>query len=184
MKYLIQTLLAYLSISVIAACTSQSPAAVIKTNENTTTVQLVVSTNEKPKPIQQFLNEDKVNSLQVEGGLPSNEKLNPFRKEEVKGTKVISKVMGWLNSSEIVDGETNWGKHGYPNILSFYLNSGQIAVVEPAYKCDIKKDDKGYGTKRCTPANGEIVFNYESKHFRLESPELYDWLQGGWMKEN
>jgi hypothetical protein len=183
MKYLIQTLLTCLSFSVISACSSQSPVA-LKTTENTEIVQLVVSTNEKPKPIQQFLNAGDVNSLQVAGGLPSNEKPNPLWKEEAKGTKVISKVMGWLNSSEIVNGETNWGKHGYPNILNFYLNSGQIAVVEPAYNCDTTKDDKGYVTKRCTTANDEIIFNYESKHIRLKSPELYDWLQGGWKNEN
>lgn len=133
----------------------------------------------------ELLRTEEVVSLQVAGGIPSShaDYPKPFLQDNSEGQKVISKLIGWLNASEVTEGQTEYGKHGYPTTLEFKLKDGKAAEVEPAYNCETKPAEDGGSFKHCEPVKGEIVLTLDNKKIRLKSPQVYDWLQGGWKED-
>jgi hypothetical protein len=131
----------------------------------------------------QLLKVEDIASLQVVGGKPGTKPSPLFQNTDKSGKTIITKIAGWINASKPISGQTEYGKHGYPNVVSLRMNEGKIITVEPAYDCVSKTNADGSGTKTCTPAKSEIVLSNDSNKIRAESPELYEWLKEGWKKE-
>lgn len=155
MKRFRTTLLAFFLITVLSACTSEM---VSKT---------------------QTIKAQDVESLQVVGGLPGTKGSPLYRQTDDKGKSIIAKIVGWINSSKPVSGQTEYGKQGYPMFVNLKMNDGKMYRIEPAYNCVSVSDN----SKTCTPVNDEIVLNQGSTKIRLASPELYEWLDNGWKQE-
>lgn len=141
-----------------------------------------------------LLNLEDVVSIQVNGGLPmlSSKQALLLNMNNPKDKDLITKVVTWLNNSRQINGQVNYGRHGYPNTMKIKLKDGEINI-EPAYNCYTKKFDNGGSQTTCVPTKGEVVFEVDKanekygglksvKRTRLKSPELYSWLQGGWKK--
>lgn len=122
-------------------------------------------------------------SLQVVGGLPGTSGSSVIPNREPRGTEIIAKVIGWIHSAKPAGGQTEYGKHGYPPVIDIKTRNGVPIAVEPAYDCVVKTEAGGSSSKTCTPADGEVVISRESARVRLEAPDLYGWLQGGWKAE-
>jgi hypothetical protein len=124
-----------------------------------------------------------VESLQVVGGLPGTVGSPLYLSTESTGKAVISKVIEWLNDSKPINGQTEYGKHGYPMVISLIMNDRKTLEVEPAYECITHTNANSSISKACTPVKGEIVLSKESNKIRLISPELYEWLEKGWQQD-
>jgi hypothetical protein len=133
-------------------------------------------------------------SVRVSGGLPSSYKQALLlNMEDPKDRVLITRVVTWLDNSKQIDGQVNYGKHGYPNGINIKLKDGE-AQIEPAFNCTITKFKNGGSQKTCVPIKGEVVFELDKlnekygglksvKRIRLKSPSLYDWIQGGWKED-
>lgn len=131
----------------------------------------------------QSLKVEDIASLQVVGGLPSTKGSPLYQNAEETGKTIITKIVGWINSSKPVGVQKEYGKHGYPMLVELKMNDGKIIIVEPGYKCVSKTNADGSGSKSCTSVKGEIILSNDSNKIRAESPELYEWLNEGWKKE-
>lgn len=123
-----------------------------------------------------------VESLQVVGGLPGTKGSQLFQKSDDKSKEIITKIVGWINSAKPVKGQTDYGKHGYPMVITIKMNDGSTVSVEPAYDCVTKTNVDGSVFRNCTPITGELVIFNDSKTL-VESSELYKWLKEDWQQE-
>jgi hypothetical protein len=133
-------------------------------------------------PMQSLIVEN-IESLQVVGGLPGTKHSPLFQNTEEASKATITKIVGWIHSAKPVSGQTDYGKHGYPMVISIKIDDGKMISIEPAYDCESKTNADGSGTKTCTPIKDEIVFSNDSNKIRAESPELYEWLKESWKQE-
>lgn len=140
--------------------------------------------NENPNTSRSdVLHSNEITSLQVVGGLPRTKGSPLYLSSEKSGMTIISKVVAWINDSTIISGQTEYGKHGYPMVISLRTNEGKTITIEPAYDCISLKNTDGSSSKTCTPVDGEIVLSNESESIRAESKVLYDWLKESWKQE-
>jgi hypothetical protein len=160
-------------------------ACTIQNNQKAVNVQSPQASQGKAEaaPNLELLAESSVESMQIEGGLPGTPGSALYSKSDANGVAVITKVTGWLNASIPTDGPTNVGKHGYPQDLKVVMANGDTAVIEPAYNCVAKTNDDGSSQKTCSAVKREVIFTHDKSSVRLISPELYDWVQGGWKQE-
>jgi hypothetical protein len=119
----------------------------------------------------------------LSGGLPGTKGSPLYQITEETGKTIITKIVGWINSSKPVGVQAEYGKHGYPMVLKLKLNDGKFIFVEPGYTCVSKTNADGSVLKSCTSVKGEIVLSNDSIKMRAESPEFYGWLNEGWKKE-
>ncbi|MDQ0896424.1 MULTISPECIES: hypothetical protein [unclassified Paenibacillus] len=131
----------------------------------------------------QLLKAEDISSIQVVGGLPGTKHSPLFQNTDGAGKTTISKIIGWINTSKPISGQTEYGKHGYPMVISIKTDDGKMITVEPAYDCVSQTNVDGSGSKTCTPAKSEIVLRNDSNKIRAESPELYKWINEGWEEE-
>lgn len=131
----------------------------------------------------QLIKVEEVASLQVVGGLYGKEGSPLYLNTEQGGKTTLTKIVGWINSSNPVDGQTKFGKHGYPMYADLKMNGGKLMTIEPAYSCTINSDLIGNDTKSCSPVKGELVLSIDSNEFRVKSPELSEWLEEGWKQD-
>ncbi|MDQ0888820.1 hypothetical protein QFZ81_003908 [Paenibacillus sp. V4I9] len=132
----------------------------------------------------QLLKTEEIASLQIVGGLPGTKHSPLFQNTDGNGKTTVTKIASWINASKPIRGQTEYGKHGYPMVVSLKMNDGKMITVEPAYDCVSKTNTDGSGSKTCTPAKNEIVISKDSNKIRAESPELCKWLSDGWEEEN
>ena len=137
----------------------------------------------KPLTAMQALTAENIESLQVVGGIPGTKSSPVFQNNERAGKTVITKIVGWIHAAKPAGGQTEYGKHGYPMVISIKLDNGKFMSIEPAYDCVSTANADGSGFKTCTPIYGEIIFSNALNKIRAESPELYEWLKEGWKQE-
>jgi hypothetical protein len=146
--------------------------------------KMITSSPSSPSlTIQETIKTENVESMQVVGGLPGASSSPLYLSAESTGKVVISKVIEWINDSKPINGQTEYGKHGYPMVISLIMKNRKTLEVEPAYECVIHKNDNGSSTKSCSPVKGEIVLSKDSNKIRLTSPKLYEWLEKGWQQD-
>jgi uncharacterized membrane protein len=177
MKKISNVLFIVLIIIVTSACSLNSNAS-NSLNANTSNSLNSNAANTQPLKVEDIA------SLQVLGGLPGRAGSPLYQNTKETGKTIISKIVGWINASKPVDGQTEYGKHGYPMVINLKMNDGKMIIAEPAYNCVSKTNADGSGSKSCTSVEGEIVLSNDSSNMRAESPELYEWLSEGWKKEN
>lgn len=131
----------------------------------------------------QSINVGDVESLQVVGGLPGTKGSPLYLNTVQSGKTIITKIVGWISSSIVVGGQTEYGKHGYPMGINLKMNDGKFITVEPAYNCTSKINSDGSGSTTCAPVKGELVISRDSKKIRVKSPELSEWIKDGWKQE-
>ena len=92
---------------------------------------------------------------------------------------VIQKVSDWINTASTVKGETAVTSRKTPMaLLKVKMKNGDVALVEPAYNCDIQNE-----TNICTLADGDVILTQNDQKLRLRSVQLFDWLLTGWKQE-
>lgn len=153
-------LLSLLSIVIIAACSSIKAQAI--------------------GPIVQV---ESVSSLQVLGGLPGSKDSPLYRPANGAEIAAITKIAGWINRSSSVRDETQFERHGYPNVLRIVTKDGKQIDAEPAYHCESRKLDDSRTLKTCGIIDDEVLLSDGSTRLRLHSPELFDWIITGWKQE-
>jgi hypothetical protein len=175
---------AVLLIIALPACnleTNVSKTQSLKTN-NAVSLQIINTAEKQRTPMQSLIAEN-IESLQVIGGKPGTKHSPLFQNNEEAGKAIITKIVAWIHSAKAVSGQTEYGKHGYPMVISIKMNDGKMISIEPAYDCVSKTNADGSGIKTCTPIKDEIVYSNDSNKIRAESPELYEWLKESWKQE-
>ena len=93
---------------------------------------------------------------------------------------IIDKVVKWINTSSSAEGPTELKLNNTTiSKLKIRMNNGEVATVEPAYNCISEKQ-----AKKCTIADGEVIYTKNKVKVRLKSLELFDWILVGWKFES
>lgn len=89
---------------------------------------------------------------------------------------MIALVLDWLRTAPIRFGSAEGASvlHNTP-ALTFGLTDGRRLYVLPALDCQ----HVVLGTT-CKQAENQVLMSDGSRRWRLNSPELSDWLAGGW----
>ena len=100
-----------------------------------------------------------------------------------KGTMV--KVLGWLNASQLVGEDKTHviPKGGGPTVLEIELENGDYVYIEPALDSITSKLASGSTLIEMHPVNDQVVLKNKDGAVRLNSPELYAWISGGWKED-
>ncbi|MFC5651395.1 hypothetical protein ACFPYJ_20220 [Paenibacillus solisilvae] len=151
------------------------------------------SNKEVFEPKTPILKVEDVVSMQVVGGLHGTKPSPLYKISDATGKALITKIVGWINSSVPLGTQPEYGRHGYPMILKIQMNVGKPIYVEPGYKCVTLKspptdihisEQTQIGTmKSCGAVKDEIVLSNTSINLRAKSPELYEWLNRRWKTE-
>lgn len=150
--------------------------------------------NEKVfEPKTSILKVEDVASMQVVGGLHGTKPSTLYKISDATGKALITKIVGWINSSDPLGTQPEYGRHGYRMLLKIQMNVGKPIYVEPGYKCvtlksppadiDISDQTQIDTMKSCGVLIDEIVLSNASINLRAKSPELYEWLSKGWKTE-
>ncbi|KQL19092.1 hypothetical protein [Cytobacillus solani] len=93
---------------------------------------------------------------------------------------IIDKVVKWINTSSSTEGPTELELKNTPiSKLKIRMKNGVVATIEPAYNCISEKQ-----AKKCTLADGEVIYTKNKMKVRLKSLELFDWILVGWKFES
>jgi hypothetical protein len=124
-----------------------------------------------------------VASLQIVGALPGSKSSPLFRPSDPAGIAAITKTAGWINRSSFIRDESQFERHGYPNVLRIVTKDGRQIDAEPAYHCESKKLNDSKTLKTCSNIKDEVLLSNGSARLRLHSSELFDWIIEGWKRE-
>lgn len=93
---------------------------------------------------------------------------------------IINKVVKWINTSSPAEGSSDIKLKNTPiSKLKIRMKNGEVATVEPAYNCISEEQ-----AKKCTIADGEVLYTKNKVKVRLKSSELFDWILVGWKFES
>jgi hypothetical protein len=93
---------------------------------------------------------------------------------------IIDKVVNWINTSSSAEGQTEFELKNTPiSKLKIRMRNGEVATIKPAYNCISEKQ-----VKKCTIADGEVLYTKNKMKVRLKSLELFDWILVGWKFES
>jgi|HigsolmetaGSP11D_1036233.scaffolds.fasta_scaffold12686_1 hypothetical protein len=184
MKKFQSILFAVLLIIALSACNLETNVSKTQSlNANDADSLQITNIAEKQRTPMQSLIAENIESLQVVGGLPGTKHSPLFLNTEEAGKSTITKIVGWIHSAKPVSGQTEYGKHGYPMVISIKMDDGKMISIEPAYDCVSQTNADGSSSKTCTSIKDEIVYSNDSIKIRAKSPELYEWLKEGWKQE-
>jgi hypothetical protein len=63
------------------------------------------------------------------------------------------------------------------------LRKNHYVYIKPALDSITSKLDNGSIQVEIHPVNDQVVFKNREKAVRLNSPELYAWISGGWKED-
>ncbi|MFE8699778.1 hypothetical protein ACFYKX_03975 [Cytobacillus sp. FJAT-54145] len=93
---------------------------------------------------------------------------------------IINRVVKWINTSSFAEGPTDLKLNNTPiSKLKIRMENGEVATIEPAYNCISEKQEK-----KCTIADGEVIYTKNKARVRLKSLDLFDWILVGWKFES
>ncbi|MFD1738855.1 hypothetical protein ACFSCX_20280 [Bacillus salitolerans] len=93
---------------------------------------------------------------------------------------IIGRVVKWINTSSSTEGPTDLKLDNTPiSKLKIKMKNGEVATIEPAYNCISEKQ-----AKKCTIADGEVIYTKNKMKVRLKSLELFDWILVAWKFES
>ncbi|WP_409343374.1 hypothetical protein [Paenibacillus sp. MBLB4367] len=133
---------------------------------------MILTANISPK--MPLLRGEDVTSMEIVRNMPG-EQGHMYINADESGKATISKVMGWINASEPVDGLAEFGKRTI--LLKVRMNDRRLITVSQAYKWVHGTLVDGRGYSQAFPIKGEIVIRNGSNLIRTKSTELYDWLK-------
>ncbi|KRE35219.1 DUF3221 domain-containing protein [Paenibacillus sp. Soil522] len=121
-----------------------------------------------------------VESVQIVGTLVDRKPKTPlYTNESSSGKEIITNIVSWVNAATLAEGPTEFGKHGYPDVIQIERLGESKVIIEPAVNCVVSNQENGNTTKSCSPVDGEVVLTKDSIKTRLASSELFEWLKNG-----
>ncbi|WP_227940468.1 hypothetical protein [Alkalihalobacillus deserti] len=103
-----------------------------------------------------------------------------FKESDGYEEAIIRKVIKWINTSKLSEGPTEIELYKTPIFkLEIRMKNGDIVAIEPVYNCISEKQKK-----KCTIADGEVIYTKNKMKVRMKSLELFDWLLVGWRLES
>lgn len=151
-----------------------------------TATLLLSGCSEKPNiPNIPNIDNIKVVNLNLNSGPGANQLIPPLHLNDSRDKETIMKVLGWLNASQLVgeDKAHVIPKGGGPTVLEMELENGDYVYIEPALDSITSKLANGSTLIEMHPINDQIVFKNKEAAVRLNSPELYAWISGGWKED-
>jgi len=127
---------------------------------------------------------DNIKTINLNLNMASNS-IPPLHLNDSRDKETIMKVLGWLNASQLVgeDKAHVIPKGGGPTVLEIELENGDYVYIEPALDSITSKLANGSTLIEMHPVNDQIVFKNKEAAVRLNSPELYAWISGGWKED-